>query len=442
MPAVRILVASDRIGALSSRRAGEAIASGWPEAEVRVYPVGEAGGGFVEAFADASGTRAHSVADAAGVMTATVASPPAAGSVDAPVAPVDLASSRSAVSWEPAMASADPLPDGETSVPLGRAVRRALEERASVLYVDLAGPVVHDAGAGFLSALGAVGDVPLDRGAMPLATLTDLDLQAARTLLADTELVGVVPSPELRGLLLGLRGITSRLGRDHDVDPARMLAVDAALERFASLAAPQQATAPGSGACGGLGFADPRARRPSDDRTQRDLGHSARRATARSGAHRVRRLRLRPTRRRSGCGSRSAGDRRPGPVRAARRRVVRRSAGDARDGYRSRVRDTYGRRAGRLVRLGRQPDRSRAAGRPGRANLALVMALFAPAQLPGFTGRAPHGWSKHPLQTVPRPSSRRLGAAERGYVSPAEATMLERELLGRRTSALDWVRRE
>ena len=153
------------------------------------------------------------------------------------------------------MASADPLPDGETSVPLGRAVRRALEERASVLYVDLAGPVVHDAGAGFLSALGAVGDVPLDRGAMPLATLTDLDLQAARTLLADTELVGVVPSPELRGLLLGLRGITSRLGRDHDVDPARMLAVDAALERFASLAASQQATAPGSGACGGLGFA-------------------------------------------------------------------------------------------------------------------------------------------------------------------------------------------
>ena len=114
MPAVRILVASDRIGALSSRRAGEAIASGWPEAEVRVYPVGEAGGGFVEAFADASGTRVDSVADAAGVMTATVASPPAAGSVDAPGAPVDLASSRSAVSWEPAMASADPLPDGET----------------------------------------------------------------------------------------------------------------------------------------------------------------------------------------------------------------------------------------------------------------------------------------------------------------------------------------
>ena len=34
---------------------------------------------------------------------------------------------------------------------------------------------------------------------MPLATLTDLDLQAARTLLADTELVGVVPAPELLG---------------------------------------------------------------------------------------------------------------------------------------------------------------------------------------------------------------------------------------------------
>jgi glycerate 2-kinase len=130
-----------------------------------------------------------------------------------------------------------------------------LDAHPPVLYVDLTGPVVHDAGAGLLASLGAIGDAPLDRGALPLAQLTALDLRPARALVADTELIGVVPAAELGALLLGLRGITSRLGRERDADPGRMLAVDSALERYASFAAPQSSAAPGSGACGGLGFA-------------------------------------------------------------------------------------------------------------------------------------------------------------------------------------------
>ena len=42
---MRMLVATDAIGALSSRQAGELIASGWrPSTDVSVLPVGEAGG--------------------------------------------------------------------------------------------------------------------------------------------------------------------------------------------------------------------------------------------------------------------------------------------------------------------------------------------------------------------------------------------------------------
>ena len=50
---MRMLVATDAMGALSSRQAGELIASGWrPTADVSVLPVGEAGGAFVAAYAD------------------------------------------------------------------------------------------------------------------------------------------------------------------------------------------------------------------------------------------------------------------------------------------------------------------------------------------------------------------------------------------------------
>ena len=50
---MRILVATDAIGPLPSRQAGELIASRWrPSADVSVLPVGEAGDGFIAAYAD------------------------------------------------------------------------------------------------------------------------------------------------------------------------------------------------------------------------------------------------------------------------------------------------------------------------------------------------------------------------------------------------------
>jgi glycerate kinase len=237
MPGVQILVASDRIGALSSRRAGDLIASGWPAAQVRVLPVGEAGRGFVEAYADAFGARVDTVADASGV-TALAATEPG-----------------SAMSWEPATAPTEPIPYASTSWAWGAALGDVLVRRPPVVYVDLAGPIVHDAGAGALAALGASADVSLDAGVEPLTRLSRLELAPVRELLAGTELVGVVPEAELSARLLGLRGITARRGRQIDEDPATMLAVDAALERFASIAGGAEvAGAPGAGACGGLGF--------------------------------------------------------------------------------------------------------------------------------------------------------------------------------------------
>ena len=68
---VRIVVATDSIGALSSRQAGEVIASGWSRrAEVSVLPIGEAGGGFAAAYAELAGfTTSSRVAN--GVIVTT-----------------------------------------------------------------------------------------------------------------------------------------------------------------------------------------------------------------------------------------------------------------------------------------------------------------------------------------------------------------------------------
>ncbi len=235
---MRIVVATDSIGALSSRQAGEVIASGWsPVAEVSVLPIGDAGAGFAAAYAELAGfTTSARVAD--GLIVTTGHGP------DTGVIQVLGPNGGPGIPYE------------QSSRAIGEAIADLLRTKPlRRIMVDLAGLWVHDAGAGLLAALGATADRPLDRGVAKLDGLSELDLAPARALLDKTELVGVVPAAQLGQPLLGLRGITSRAGREAGVDPELMLRTDAALEAFARLASPAQAAAPGAGACGGLGFA-------------------------------------------------------------------------------------------------------------------------------------------------------------------------------------------
>ncbi len=258
---MRVVVATDSIGALSSRHAGEVIAAGWSAyADVSVLPIGEAGAGFVAAYADlVNATTSTQVVD--GIIVTTANGPDASA--------VQVLGPSSGVG----------IPYQKSSRPVGEAVAGLAAMRAELvearpfdklrappstgsghrtrdrILVDLAGLSVHDAGAGMLAALGATADVPLDRGVEALDGLSELDLGPARGLLGDTELVGVVPAAEIDLPLLGLRGITARAGRAANVRPELMLRIDATLEAFARMAAAPHAAAPGAGACGGLGFA-------------------------------------------------------------------------------------------------------------------------------------------------------------------------------------------
>ena len=234
---MRMLVATDALGALSSRQAGELIASGWrPSADVSVLPAGEAGGAFVAAYADLAGlTISTELIDGLIVTTG----------VGSNTGLVQVLGSDQGTG----------IPFVQTSRPIGEAIAALVgREAPPQLVVDLTGLWVHDAGAGLLAALGAVGDRPLDEGVDGLVGLSQLDLEQARARLGGTQLLGVVPTAERDQLLLGLRGITARAGRESGVQPELMLRTDAALEAFARLAAGSQATVRGAGACGGLGF--------------------------------------------------------------------------------------------------------------------------------------------------------------------------------------------
>ena len=218
---MRVLICTDRIGALSSAEAGAALGQAFlaarPDTQVAVVAMGATG-------AD--------LADALGALgdPGVVVWSPGPGE---PVIGVDTTS---------------------TSADLGRALAAALASGPRRVVVDLSGLACHDGGAGLLGALGATADVPLDQGAAGLQGLSALDLSAARALLGDTELVGVVRPDQLADLLLGLRGVTAR--RAHasgSTDFTAMLATDKALGGLAgALGVPD---APGVGAAGGAALA-------------------------------------------------------------------------------------------------------------------------------------------------------------------------------------------
>lgn len=242
---MRILVATDQIGSLSSAEAGRAIAAGWlraqSDAQLAVTPLGEAGEGFARAVADHVGAELTLISEPGAQVIARMVTDAvavvAAERVDAEGVPRGL---------EPRA----------TSAPLGMALADLLREaRPQRLLVDLGGVHCHDAGAGILGALGAWADRPLDQGYAGLSGIGELDLGPVRELVGDTELVAVVPSAEAGQHLLGLRGVTSLRGREVNADPADMLAADATLERLAALAGPEASATPGAGAAGGAAYA-------------------------------------------------------------------------------------------------------------------------------------------------------------------------------------------
>ena len=230
---VRVVVASDAVGELDSHAAGVAIAQGWADlADVAVVPVAYAGPPLGAALARLLGGQLQGE-EAGGSM---VAEGTLAGGISG---------SESGPGWDAAA----------TSTGLGRWLASCLDSAAPLrrLVVDLTATTALDGGAGLLAALGATASGGLTGGLAGLAQVGELSLGEVGERLRGVEVIGVVPGDETGLGLLGLQGAVARRGYDARLDPAELLAAEAAMTHW--LGRLGVADGPGCGAAGGAAAA-------------------------------------------------------------------------------------------------------------------------------------------------------------------------------------------
>lgn len=241
---MRVLVAPDKFaGTLTAVEAAEAIAEGWrrqaPDDELDLAPMADGGPGFVDVLHQALGGELVA-ADVRGPYGERV---PAAIVRVGRTAYVEAAQACGLHLTSPAERD----PERATTYGVGELVRLAIEDGAGTVVVGLGGSGTNDGGAGFLQAMGATADAPLDQGPVGLAALTQVTLPDV-----DARLVAAT---DVDNPLLGLIGATNVYSAQKGLPEERRQAVDALLERLADATDKRLALAKGAGAAGGLGFA-------------------------------------------------------------------------------------------------------------------------------------------------------------------------------------------
>ena len=253
---MRVLVAPDKFaGTLTAVEAARAVAEGWrrtaPGDEVVEAPMSDGGPGFVDVLHAALGGELLAVTVRGPLeerVPATVLLAHGTAYVEsAQACGLDLLPRR----------GRDPQPgvvEGASTCGVGELVAAAVDAGARRVVLGLGGSGTNDGGAGMLAALGATSrpEGALTAGATGLDSLGAVDLAPARARVAGVELV---TAADVDNPLLGLRGATNVYGPQKGVTADRLIAVDAALTRFAHLAGRREADVKGAGAAGGLGYA-------------------------------------------------------------------------------------------------------------------------------------------------------------------------------------------
>lgn len=248
---MRVLVAPDKFaGTLTAVQAAEAIAEGWkrraPRDELDLAPMADGGPGFVEVLHASLGGRVEPLV----VHDPYAAEVPASLLLVGDTAYVEAAQACGLHLTPPALRD----PERGSSAGVGELVAAAAAAGVRRVVVGLGGTGTNDGGAGFLSALGAVAVPPgaLSGGAAALADLGSVDLGGAKERLGGVELVA---ASDVDNPLLGLIGATNVYGPQKGLRSDRLAAVDAVLDRLATVTERKVALAKGAGAAGGLGFA-------------------------------------------------------------------------------------------------------------------------------------------------------------------------------------------
>jgi glycerate kinase len=252
------VIAPDKFkGSLTAARAARAIAEGWRSVYGRrgytliLVPMADGGEGTVEAFV-ANGYRRLTC----GVLDAIGRDVDAPFALDGTTAVVELATA----SGLSRIRERDRDVRFASTVGTGQLIANALDTGAKTIVVGLGGSATNDGGSGLLRALGvrfyddnghdlAPGGASLAR--LARIDIEDLDVRVARTrFIAATDVI--------HGLV-GPYGASAVFGPQKGASAEDVRELDAALERFADVAATKLGRdlrdAPGSGAAGGTGFA-------------------------------------------------------------------------------------------------------------------------------------------------------------------------------------------
>ncbi len=249
---MKILVAPDSFGGtLSAPEAASAIVAGWlehaPDDQLTTAPMADGGPGFVDVLREALGGE---------LQVQTVRGPLGDPVPLAWLLVEDVAYVESAQACGLHLSQRrEPL--AATTFGVGQAIGAAIDAGARRIVVGLGGSATNDGGAGMLAALGAAGDVPLDRGPSGLAGIGGVELGPARQRLDGIDLV---IASDVHSTLLGMFGATKTFGPQKGLSDEQILSVDGVLDAFVVAACgttPAErrvADAPGAGAAGGLGF--------------------------------------------------------------------------------------------------------------------------------------------------------------------------------------------
>lgn len=257
---MKIVVAIDSFkGSLSSLEAGHAIARGAqradPGAQVVVRPLADGGEGTVEALVAGMQGTLHRVR-VTGPMGAPVDC--SYGILPDGITAVVEMSGAAGITLVPA-AQRNPL--HATTYGVGQVIRDAIAKGCRRFLVGIGGSATNDGGVGMLQALGYgfldEAGRPIAPGAAGLARLHTITREGVLPELAQCsfQIACDVTNP-----LCGPQGCSAVFGPQKGATPAMIRDMDGWLAHYAELAArllPQRAdaTRPGTGAAGGLGFA-------------------------------------------------------------------------------------------------------------------------------------------------------------------------------------------
>ena len=247
---MKVAIAIDSFkGSIGSMEAGNAAAEGVkraiPGAECVVRPLADGGEGTVDALVAGMGGSVHEV-DVTGPDGRVVR---ARYGVTADGTAVMEMAAAAGIVLVPA-AKRNPLV--ATTYGVGEMIVDAIQHGVRKIVMGIGGSATNDGGAGMLQALGwrlldSEGcDIP--RGGAALARLARIEPPTAASF------PPIRVACDVENPLCGPRGASAVFGPQKGATPEMVTELDAALGRFAAVSG-GDATAPGAGAAGGLGYA-------------------------------------------------------------------------------------------------------------------------------------------------------------------------------------------